>query len=78
MADWFSPKRYGMGSGLPIAWQGWVLTIGFIVLLLSASLLIPYSLVLYFSVVLLLTGLFLLIAAKTTPGGWRWRWGDKD
>ena len=21
--EWFAPKRYGYGSGLPIAWQGW-------------------------------------------------------
>ncbi len=30
MADWFAPKRYGYGAGLPIAWQGWVLTIGYL------------------------------------------------
>ena len=24
--DWFAPKRYGYGSGMPIAWQGWVLS----------------------------------------------------
>ena len=23
--DWFAPKRYGYGTGLPIAWQGWAL-----------------------------------------------------
>ena len=22
--DWFAPKRFGYGAGLPIAWQGWV------------------------------------------------------
>ena len=21
--EWFAAKRYGYGSGLPIAWQGW-------------------------------------------------------
>ena len=78
MAEWFAPKRYGVGSGPPIAWQGWVLMIGFIVLLLAATPLMTYSLVLYFSVVGLLTGLFLLVVAKTTRGGWRWRWGEKD
>ena len=78
MAEWFAPKRYGVGSGPPIAWQGWVLMIGFIVLLLAATPLTTYSLVLYFSVVGLLTGVFLLVVAKTTRGGWRWRWGEKD
>jgi len=78
MADWFEPKRYGLGSGRPIAWQGWALTLGFIGIVLLASLLIPYSLALYLSVVFTMTGLFLLIVSKTTRGGWRWRWGDKD
>ena len=26
--DWFAPKRFGYGAGLPIAWQGWALIIG--------------------------------------------------
>lgn len=25
-----------------------------------------------------LTSLFLLIVARTTKGGWRWRWGEKQ
>ena len=28
--EWFAPKRYGYGAGLPISWQGWALTIGFV------------------------------------------------
>ena len=27
--EWFAPKRYGFGSGLPISWQGWALTVAF-------------------------------------------------
>ena len=30
MADWFASKRYGLGAGLPMAWQGWVLTLGYV------------------------------------------------
>ena len=22
-SEWFAPKRYGIGAGLPISWQGW-------------------------------------------------------
>ena len=29
MANWFAPKRYGLGSGWPIAWQGWAVMAGF-------------------------------------------------
>ena len=32
----------------------------------------------FLSIVLPLTALFLLIAARTTRGGWRWRWGEKE
>ena len=34
---WFAPKRYGYGSSLPIAWQGWAVLIGFIVLITAAA-----------------------------------------
>jgi hypothetical protein len=78
MADWFAPKRYGYGAGLPIAWQGWVLTVGYLAVILLASLLAPHSLSLYLAFVFTLTGLFLLVASKTTRGGWRWRKGEKD
>ena len=76
--EWFAPKRYGFGAGLPISWQGWALTIGFMavaVLVISqfqdrpavtAAILTPLVVV------------FVLIAVRTTRGGWRWRWGEKD
>ena len=28
--EWFAPKRYGYGAGLPISWQGWAITLGFV------------------------------------------------
>ena len=27
--EWFAAKRYGFGSGFPIAWQGWVIMLAF-------------------------------------------------
>ena len=78
MAEWFAAKGYGIGSGLPIAWQGWVLLVGYLVLVGLASFLIPMSWLAYFSLVGFLTGLFILIAARTTRGGWRWRWGKDE
>ena len=27
--EWFALKRYGYGSGFPISWQGWAVTLGF-------------------------------------------------
>lgn len=39
---WFSAKRMGLGWGLPVAWQGWVVLIGYLVALLAGSLLMHY------------------------------------
>lgn len=76
--EWFAPKRYGFGTGLPIAWQGWALLaayaafIGLAVLLFGKENLIALSIVIPASVALL------VICARTTRGGWAWRWGNRD
>ena len=75
---WFAPKSHGYGSGLPIAWQGWVVLIGYVVLALGSGVLASRSLLAYLGVFAVLTAALLLICAKTTRGGWRWRWGEKD
>jgi len=76
--DWFAPKRYGYGAGLPISWQGWALLLGYLALLGVSSLLLPRTWIGYASVVTMLTAVFIVIVARTTKGGWRWRWGEKD
>jgi len=71
---WFAAKRYGYGSSLPIAWQGWVamaaliavVTVSILILSGPARAIVPIAAVLAFS------GL----CAVKTEGGWRWRWGD--
>lgn len=75
---WFAPKRYGYGTGLPIRRAGWAVTIGYVLLVFAATLLIPYSLVAYAAVLLAATAAFILICARKTRGGMRWRWGRKD
>ena len=30
--EWFAPKRYGYGAGLPISWQGWTVSVMFLAL----------------------------------------------
>ena len=78
MADWFDSKRYGLGAGLPIAWQGWVLTLAYVAAVLGTAFAFAQKPLIVLSIVLPLTALFLLIAARTTRGGWRWRWGEKE
>jgi hypothetical protein len=38
---WFPPKRYGWGWGLPSTWQGWVVFLGFIVLISGGAVVVP-------------------------------------
>ena len=76
--DWFAPKHYGYGIGIPIRWQGWALTIGYVVLAVVLSVKLadrPLKLV---GVMVPLTATFLVIATRTTRGGWRWRWGEEE
>ncbi|WP_300973183.1 hypothetical protein [Sphingomonas sp. LHG3406-1] len=71
--EWFAPKARGVGSGLPIAWQGWALLIGYIAVLLALTPLAGRSILAHLSAVSALTVIFMIICAKTTRGGWRWR-----
>jgi len=78
MAEWFSQKRYGYGAGLPIAWQGWAITLLFLGVITGAGIFIERYPWAAGSLIFTATALFLLVAARTTRGGWRWRWGDKE
>jgi hypothetical protein len=75
---WFAPKRYGYGSGLPIAWQGWAALFLYIATLAAAGVLIRYSWIAYAGIVAVATAAFVLVCAQKTRGGWRWRWGERD
>lgn len=78
MADWFAPKRYGLGAGLPVSWQGWAVTLAYVAVVMGAAFVFAQEPLIVLSIVLPLTALFLLVAARTTRGGWHWRWGDKE
>jgi hypothetical protein len=58
--EWFAPKRSGFGTGWPIAWQGWALTLAFVAIMVPV------------------TFTFIVILARTTKGGWRWRSGEEE
>lgn len=77
--EWFAPKRYGIGAGQPIAWQGWIVLGLFIAAITVAGLaLLPDHWWLYAWTIVVATAVLTLIAARTTKGGWRWRWGEKE
>jgi hypothetical protein len=48
--EWFAPKRYGFGSGMPISWQGWVVTLGFIAIALATALLFAAKPIVMFAI----------------------------
>ena len=76
--EWFAPKRYGYGAGLPIAWQGWAVLLAYVGLLFGATMLLQRKPAALIAVAVPMTLILLLIAARTTRGGWRWRWGNRD
>lgn len=78
MADWFAHKRYGFGSGLPIAWQGWAASSLYLAIVLVATLFVERSPWPAGSIIFTATAIFLVICARTTRGGWHWRWGGGE
>jgi hypothetical protein len=76
--EWFAAKRYGYGAGLPISWQGWALILAFIAIAGGAKLLFENRPVVIFAILAPAAVALLVITARTTRGGWRWRWGDDD
>ena len=76
--EWFAPKRYGLGAGLPIAWQGWAVLGGFLLVVAFAAWLFGAHDARALALVLPAAAALVLITALTTKGGWRWRWGEKE
>lgn len=80
--DWFLPKSHGYGAGLPIAWQGWVLLVGYITLVTGLGLLAALEdwriTVVAMALILLATTGLVAIVARRTRGGFRWRWGNRE
>ncbi|MFN3510704.1 hypothetical protein [Tsuneonella troitsensis] len=73
--DWFAPKKRGKGSGVPTAWQGWVVIVTYIGVVMGLSrLLVRPSMadyVMWAVGMVLATGLMMVIARNRTPGRWR-------
>ncbi len=75
---WFAPERFGLGTGMPIAWQGWVMLATHVTILIAALILFAGDELLQVVLTLIIgIGPLPFYAAKTR-GGWKWRWGDDD
>ena len=78
MSEWFSRRTFGSGSGWPISWHGWAVTLLFSAITIAAVLFLINRPALMAAVLFPNIALFVLITARTTRGGWHWRWGDED
>jgi hypothetical protein len=76
--EWFAPKRYGYGSGPPISWQGWVMTLAYVAIIGAIIVRLRENVLVSAAIFIPLTIAFCVVCARTTRGGWRWRWGDDD
>jgi hypothetical protein len=76
--EWFAAKRYGYGAGLPISWQGWAVMLGFMLIALADALLFATRPLILIAILIPAIAVLLVITARTTRGGWRWRWGEED
>lgn len=70
---WFAAKSHGYGSGLPIAWQGWVVLLAFIVAVIASAMMLRG--LRQIVAIVLCAAVLLVIAYFKTEGGWAWRWG---
>ena len=76
--EWFAPKRFGYGAGLPISWQGWTLTAASMGFSIGLAIEFAERPVVLFAALVPMIVVFVAISARTTRGGWRWRWGQDD
>ena len=76
--EWFAAKRFGYGAGRPISWQGWLVTIVFIAVVIGAAIRFADRPLVLAAILVPAVILLWIVTAKTTRGGWRWRWGSDD
>jgi hypothetical protein len=80
---WFAPKLFGLGAGVPVAWQGWAVYGGFAAAVAAIGLWIerdprPAVDAAGLAIILSLTAILFVVAHRRTRGGWKWRWGKWD
>lgn len=71
---WFAAKKHGYGAGLPIAWQGWAVLIAYMLAMIGSTVAFHDEPLAMIAIIVPATLLLLIVAARTTRGGWRWRW----
>ena len=70
---WFRAKRFGYGAGLPFKWQGWVLLLSHMAMIVGLSLLLADRPLVMLPAILIIALAPMPIYAARTEGGWKWR-----
>ena len=78
---WFKPRQRGYGA-TPVTWQGWLITIAAMVIVVMTSFLLPvlaggnlWALAVVVADIVVLAALW-IVSRRKTDGEWRWRWGS--
>ena len=76
---WFAAKRYGWGWGLPVRWQGWLVLVVYVTLLLGGAYYFKSRRVLpsLLAYVLVLTAALVVLVALKGERPLRWRSGKE-
>jgi hypothetical protein len=70
---WFPAKRYGWGWGPPCAWQGWVVMLIWLCLVIAGAILLAKQIGLFVGFIMVMGAiLFAICRAKGEPPRWRW------
>ena len=79
---WFPGKKYGFGWGLPVTWQGWVVFLAYMLLVIVGSLAFKnyhLSRAMFSLYIIMLTIILILICwKKGEKAAWRWGKTKKD
>jgi hypothetical protein len=77
---WFPAKKYGYGWGFPVTWQGWVVLLVYLGIILFVTTFyppVPGNILLFILGVSIPT-VILIVVCYLTGEKPRWRWGDRQ
>lgn len=76
---WFPAIKYGMGWGLPVKWQGWVVLVSYLILMVAGGMALTepgWKMICFPIYTVSITGLFVFICWKKGASP-ELRWGSK-
>lgn len=76
---WFPAKQYGWGWGLPCSWQGWLIFVGYLVAIISASVFFnPANKPTLFYLIVFGASILMIIICFFKGEPAKWRWGKSE